>query len=605
MKHNLFTPTLISLGLAASFNTCAVTADENIVVTANRTQQDQFLSLSATQIIDADDIQAFQPLSVTDLLDKVAGISVTNQGDAGHSSSVFTRGTNNGHTLVLIDGVRISSATLGSTSFSSLSVTQIERIEVVKGPRAALWGADAIGGVIQIFTKKLVAGEAVVSVGFGSNGLKQADAAIGFGNEQHALTLSIAKQEADGFNATTIAGQEDDDRYDRTSVSLTGQSELTDELVLSLASRYEEGGSDYDSPWGGTPSDEFENYHVKLAADYTTGDWYSQVSVATSENASLNFSDGFLTSEYTTKRDQVGVLVQYQAAKNTSITGGSDWYQEEVIGTGGYDVDQRDVTAFFVQARHQLDQVYFEAAVRRDDIEDVAAQTTYNASVGYQINDELLVSLSRGTAFKAPSFNDLYYPEAWGYAGNVDVMPESVVTNELLIRQKLNGGQVEISLFESTVDDLIDWQFNSDTGLTQPTNVTAAKIKGAEVTLSTQTGDFNHQVVVSYIDAKDEVLDVDLARRPQLSASYALSYQWQDLTLSGSASYRDESVDLTMVDANILDDHWLVDLSANYQVTDNLVLITKINNLFDEEYQTAKDYVADGTNFVISASYSF
>jgi len=550
MKHNILTPTLISLSLVASFNTLAVTADENIVVTANRTQQDQFLSLSATKIIDKDDIKAFAPLNVTDLLDKVAGISVTKQGDGGQASSVFTRGTNNGHTLVLIDGVRISSATLGSTSFSSLSVTQIERIEVVKGPRAALWGADAIGGVIQIFTKKLSAGEAIISAGFGSNGLKQADASIGFGNEQHSLTLSVAKQESDGFSATDYAGEEDEDGYDRTSVSLTGQSQLSDELQLNLASRFEEGGSDYDSAWGGNPSDEFENYHVQLGADYTTGQWFSQVSVATSENSSINLTEGYAPSEFTTQRDQLGVLLQYQFDQKTSITGGSDWYQENVSGSSAYPIDERSVTAFYAQARHQVDQVFLEGAVRHDDIEGVAAQTTYNASIGYQINDDLLVSLSRGTAFKAPSFNDLYYPESWGYVGNANVLPENVVTNELLVRHKFPAGQVEFSLFESDVDDLIEWQYHATSGLTQPTNVSKAKIKGAEVTLSAQTGEFNHQLAVSYVDAKDVSLDIDLARRPQLSGSYTLSYAWQDLTLSGAASYRDQSEDLTVVNAD-------------------------------------------------------
>ena len=142
MKTKLFNKTPIQLAIAgiifSSLTSAMVRANdanadtiEKIVITANRTQQDQFLTLSATQVITKDDIVTFQPQNVTDLLEKIAGISVVKQGGGGQESSVFMRGTNSGHTLVLLDGVRIGSATLGSTSFGAISVALIERIEVV------------------------------------------------------------------------------------------------------------------------------------------------------------------------------------------------------------------------------------------------------------------------------------------------------------------------------------------------------------------------------------------------------------------------------------------------------------------------------------------
>ena len=607
MKHNIYTTTLISLGLATSFSAASATTDiENIVVTANRTQQDQFLALSATQIIDKDDIAAFQPLNVTDLLDKVAGISVTKNGDGGQTSSVFTRGTNSDHTLILIDGVRISSATTGAADFGSISVTQIERIEVVKGPRASLWGSDAIGGVIQIFTKKLQTGDAVVSVGFGSNGLKQADASVGLGNNDHSITLSIAGQESDGFSATDATGQEDDDGYDRYSFALNGQSKVNDELSFNLASRWEKGGNEYDSTFSATsvPESEFENFHVGVNAQLNQDALYTELSVATSANSSDNLSHGVKTSEFTTKRNQVGLLSSYQIAEQTSVTGGVDWYVEKVSGTTDYDVSEREVLAGFVQGRHQIGDVFAEAALRHDDIKKVGSETTYNVAVGYQFTDTLIVSLSRATGFKAPSFNDLYFPESFGFRGNINALPESSTSDELLVRKKFSQGQLEASFYQSDIDDLLINQTGTD-GFLMPTNIAKAEIKGVDVSLSIKTGAFNHVAALSYVDAEDETTNTALPRRPELTGNYTLSYQWDQLTVGGTATYRDDSKDRASATSATLDDYWLLDLSADYDITEKLSVTGKINNIFNEKYSTVNRYVSDGTNFVLNMTYEF
>ncbi len=605
MKHNIYTTTLISLGLMTSFSAISATKDiENIVVTANRTQQDQFLALSATQIIDREDIAAFQPLNVTDLLDKVAGISVTKQGDAGQNTSVFTRGSNNGHTLILIDGVRISSATLGSTSFESLSVTQIERIEVVKGPRASLWGADAVGGVIQIFTKKLESGDAIVSVGFGSNDLKQVDASVGLGNEDHSLTLSIAGQESNGFSATETVGQEDNDGYDRYSFALNGQSKINDELSLNLTSRWEKGNSEFDSTFTPEPEGEFENFHVGVNAQLTQDNLYSELSIATSANSSDSLSNGVKTSEFTTKRDQVNLLSSYQIAEQTSVTGGVDWYIEKVSGTTEYSVSEREVLAGYVQGRHQVEDVFFEAALRHDDIEKVGSETTYNAAVGYQFSETLIVSLSRATGFKAPSFNDLFFPADIFSAGNADLLSEKSVSNELLIRKKYSSGQFEVSVYQSDITNLIIWLPDANFFFS-PINVSNAEIDGVDVSWTMSRGPFNHVLALSYLDAKDASTNIELPRRPDLTGNYTLTYQWDKLNVGGTVSYRDDSKDSASPTSVTLDDYWLLDLSANYDITEQLSVTGKINNVFDIKYSTANGFESDGTNFIVNMTYVF
>jgi vitamin B12 transporter len=638
MKTKLFKKTPIQLALAgvifSSLTSLVTYADdanvnemENIIVTANRTQQEQFLTLSATQVITKEDIVAFQPQSVTDLLDKIAGISVVNQGSAGQASSVSMRGTSSGHTLVLVDGVRVGSATLGSTSFGAISVALIDRIEVVKGPRAALWGSDAIGGVIQIFTKKQQLGEGVISAGLGSNGLWKTDASIGLGNEEHSLTLTVSAEESDGFTATKADGSAydiDEDGYNRLSLGAIGESKVNDEFSLHLASRWEQGGAEYDqsiqfyNPENGAANEsEYENYYLRVAGQYQSGALFTEVSLATSQDQGETFGNDVKKSEsdeIKTQRDQFSALGQYSFSESTSITAGVDFYTEEVstdtdkdAWTPGFQkwaVEERDVSAVFIQARHQFDAFLFEGAVRRDDIENVDVEVTYNASVGYQVNDSWLVSLNRSTGFKAPSFNDLYWPGS----GNPDVKPESITSNEILIRNQFShdgiDGSVEVSFFDSEIENLIAWAPNAS-GAWQPSNINQADIQGIELTLNATAGDFRHQVAIASIDAEDSNLNVQLARRPELTANYAIGYNWQDFTLSGVFSYRDESPEQTRDGADILDDYWLVDLSLTYQATDKLVFIGKVKNLLDEEYETAQYYIADGTNFLVTATYSF
>jgi len=600
---------------------------ENIIVTANRTQQDQFLTLSATQVITKEDIVAFQPQSITDLLDKVAGISVVNQGGAGQVSSVSMRGTSSGHTLVLVDGVRMGSATLGSTSFGAISVALIERIEVVKGPRAALWGSDAIGGVIQIFTKKQQSGEGVISAGLGSNGLWKTDASIGLGNEVHTLTLTASVEDSDGFTATRTdeGGYDiDEDGYNRLSLGAIGESKINDEFSLHLASRWEQGGAEYDqsiqyyNPENSAANEsEYENYYLRVAGQYQSGALFTEISLATSQDQGETFGNAVQKSEsdeIKTQRDQFSALGQYSFSDSTSITAGVDFYTEEVSTdtdkdpwTAGFQkwaVEERDVSAIFIQARHQVDSFLFEGAVRRDDIQNVEVEATYNASVGYQINDSWLVSLNRSTGFKAPSFNDLYWPGS----GNPDVKPESITSNEILIRNQFShdgfDGSVEVSFFDSEIENLIAWAPNAS-GAWQPSNINQADIQGIEFTLNATNGDFRHQLAIASIDAEDSKLNVQLARRPELTANYTLGYHWDDFTLSGVFSYRDESPEKTQEAADILEDYWLVDVSLSYQATEKLVFVGKVNNLLDEEYETAQHYFADGTNFLVTATYAF
>jgi len=614
MKKNILTATLISIGLAAPTSVFAFEqADETLLVTANRTQQDQFLSLSASTIIDAEQIEQLQPQNITDLLDYVAGISVVKQGGSGQNSSVFMRGTNSNHTLILVDGVRINSATLGTTNYAAISPAQIERIEVVKGPRAALWGSDAFGGVIQIFTKKLTSGEGSITLGTGSDGLKKASASIGLGNEQHSLTLTLAGEEADGFDVlqSTPNSDPDEDGFDRLTLSAVGQSEVNENLTLKLASNWNEGGAEYDGQFGGTGHEnEYENYHVNLGAEYSVDKFFGSINLSKSQDQGQNFGNGAIKNSdiIQTQRNQLSLLAQYSHTEDTSLTVGLDSYVEKISGDADRDpwtpnfqtwaVTERDVNAVFLQVRHNQDGFLLEGAVRHDDVETVGTETSYSLAAGYQVNENWLVSVNKSTGFKAPTFNDLYWPGS----GNPELLPENIDNIELLVRNQGENSQLEISLFDSEVENLIDWAEISP-GIWKPSNIANANIKGVELSWGYNMDNISQQLDLAYVDSEDGETGDQLRRRPKVTASYNLGYHFDDFTINTNVTYRDESIDKNQ--DKPLDDFILFGASANYQITDNLLVIGKVNNVFDEEYQTAENYLSNGRTFQLTATYTF
>ncbi|WP_448546613.1 TonB-dependent receptor domain-containing protein [Thalassotalea fusca] len=628
-KSILASSILASVAVSVSQAAFAYNAniDERILITANRSQQDSFLALSSNSVITRDDIEAMQVASVSDILKTVAGIHVVSQGDAGQNSSVFTRGMESDHTLILLDGVRVNSATLGTTNFAALSAQQIERIEIVKGPRAALWGSDALAGVIQIFTKRYANNEGAINLGVGSNSFYQSAVSVGFGNEQHQYTLTASSEQSDGFNAYQSdpdnpydLNEPDNDGYQRQTISLIGDSQFSKAFGMSVVARFQRGESEFDASYPDQPCwDDFtkvcpsfyaneqdtKTYHTKVAGHYQFGKGSMELALAKSQDRGEQYGNGVDLQQIQTKRDQVSFVLSYPFTEQSSVTTGTEWYQEKV--SANYDLDiytpetqtfantSRDVSAIFAQARHQIDRVLLEVAVRGDDIEQVGNETTYNLSLGYQLAKNWLVSANTGTGFKAPSFNDLYWPGS----GNAELKPETSKTNELLVRHFEDNYNVELSLYDTEVDNLISWAEGAD-GLWRPANVDRATMTGVDLAASLDFGNLSHQFNFGYVETEDKKTKEELLRRPKVSADYTLGYQWNAWHFSSTLSYRDEARDTAE-----LDSYWLLDVGAQWQVNDSLLLSAKVNNLFDEAYETSRNYVADGRNFTVNASFAF
>ncbi|WP_371373260.1 TonB-dependent receptor domain-containing protein [Thalassotalea aquiviva] len=633
MKKTIIATTLSAL-LISSFSAISqptTEVDEHILISANRSKQQQFSALSANAIIEQTQIEALQVNNISELLNTIAGIHVVNQGGAGQNTSLFLRGSNFNQTLILVDGIRIGSASLGASNLSNISPSQIERIEVIKGPRAALWGSDAIGGVIQIFTKQYQHGEGSLRLGIGSHHLKLADAAVGLGSDEHQLSLSLSTESSTGFNAYSTdelpydINEPDKDGYDRLSFALSGTSKLNDLLHLELVGRYDDGLSEYDASYPDSPcwddvsnvcpsyyanKEAHENYSLKVASVFQNDKITSTLSLATIQDKAETFGNGIRKADaeqVTTKRQQVSFINQYRFSSNLSSNLGMDYYREQVStntdqdswleGFQSWTKDHRDVKALFLQTQYQYAKVLLEGALRYDDVQGVGNETTYNASIGYQLSPNWLFAISRSSGFKAPTFNDLYWPGS----GNANLAPEKVSNSEVLIRHRFNQGQLEFSAFDSKIKNLIAWAPNAN-GLWQPDNINSAHINGVEFSANANWLALQHQIALTYLDTKDNATGEPLLRRPKWSANYSASYQWQKLTLTGLLNYRDKSLDSA---GTILKSYTLMDVSLGYSLMPNTQVNLAFKNIFDKTYENAKHYVADGRHYKMSINYIF
>ncbi|WP_019029428.1 TonB-dependent receptor domain-containing protein [Colwellia piezophila] len=598
----------------------AAKADETIVVTANRSIQDKFDTLAAVDVFTRENIEQIQPLSISDLLSRVAGISITTQGTSAHKASVFIRGTNSDHILVLVNGVRVGSATLGVKSIADIPVQLIERVEVIRGPRAALWGSDAVGGVIQIFTRDLSAGEGQAGIKLGSNNLHQGYGALGFGNENHSYTLSASIEKSDGFDVIVPNGtnmftvdQSDNDGYDRQSVGLSGTSQFTKAYALELNTQYDQGTTeiDADTMWSGDETS-YENYHFLLRNHLQLEQVYLQLGLSTSQDSSEdNYSDynddnGFINpnSLFTTTRDQVTALAQLPFADSSEVTVGVEWYTESIDSNNTYDETSRDASAFFVTGRHDIEQVKLEASVRYDKVGDITGETTYQLAAGYQVSEQLLFSLSHGTAFKAPSFNDLYYP----YSGNPDLVSETADSTEFLTRYQHDSFSAEFSIYQTNIDNLIEWApLDSSDPFSPwlPDNIAKAEILGAEATFTADIADTSNRLTLSHVDAEDKNTGKQLARRPNFSANYNFIYNLEQLDFTFDVNYQGSSYDSAGAQEKTLKAYTLLNVGVNYRLSSQISLFAKITNFTDKKYQTASEYPGAERGYSITLDYKF
>lgn len=615
------TRAISTLLLSAAVPTIAVAQDaatdlDQVIVTATRTELALADSLVPAQVIDREEIERLQPRDLPDLLRARAGIDLVNQGGAGKLSSVFMRGTESDHVLVLVDGVRIGSATAGLAAFQDLPVEQIERIEIVRGPRSSLYGSEAIGGVIQVFTRRSDGAVAPrARVGAGSNGLREASAGIGGRVGRGWFGVDAAYQRTDGINACRGSGitfqgcftdEPDDDGYRNRSLNLRGGIDATEDLSVEAHVLHAESDNQFDgSIFGGN---EAEN--VQRVADAKL-EWRASDAFALRIQAGRAWdrADNYYADPVAGTRSYVGAFdtirdtasaqgdVALAAGHLLSI--GADWQRDEVESDTDYAVTARDNIAGFVEYQGRAGAHRFNAALRHDDNEQFGDHGTGSIGWGYDFGSGLRFNASAGTGFKAPTFNDLYFPFG---SGNPDLKPERSKSLNLGLAQSFDGWRWGLDVYETRIVDLVALD-----SVFYPGNIQEARIRGAELTLGAALAGWDLSTQLSHVDPRDRS---DGPNRGNLLPRRARNHGRVDVdrsfgefrlgaTVRGAGSRYDN-----LANSVRLGGYGTVDLRASWQFHADWALQARATNLLDKRYETVDWYNQPGREYGLALRYA-
>lgn len=617
-RNNVKKRTCLGAAIAAAL--CVEVSAEperlaGVVVTPTRTAETTDESLSSITVIDEQEIQREQPKGIPEFLQGRAGIGVTTRGAFGKDSSLHMRGTNSGHTLLLLNGVRAGSATTGAAPWQFLPPQEIERIEVVRGPRTSLYGSDAIGGVIQMFTREGDEGPPAWRAfgGGGSFGTHEYGAGVSGGTATTRYNVSGSHFHTDGIDVQDDAGDDDTDGFRNTSMSANVSHRLSDQAQLFGSSLHSEGVTKFD---GLVDRTEFKHHatRVGLRGDLTDT-WFSEVAFGHARDESDNFSEGEFFSQFDTKRDEVSWQNDVLLGDQHLLTLGGDWRNERVEGSDDFAETSRYNRAGFGQL--QLDFGVFDAAasLRHDDNEAFGGKTTGQLALGAEVTPGVRLWTNYGTAFKAPTFNDLYYPDDGSAHGNPDLEPEESATFEVGARAGSSERYVSLAAFQSDIDQLIDWRCVEDcddgdfmTDVWTPENFEAARIRGIELEGGVREGHWHLRGAVTYlhheIRESENPAEVgnELRRRPRESARLSLDRDIGRFSLGGTVIARGRSYDDAGNDERIAG-YGLLNLRAAYHFDAEWTLRATLENALDKDYETAAGYNQPGRAVFVSVHY--
>ena len=564
-----------------------------VIVTATRTPVTIDDSLSSVTVITRADIERLQPLSVADLLIGLPGVSVAQSGGIGQPTSLFLRGTNSSHTLVLIDGVRIGSVGNGLAAFEQMPVEQIERIEIVRGPRSSLYGADAIGGVIQIFTRHGSRDGGLspsLSLTTGSNNLLREQAGLSGGSDHAWYNLSVGKEYTSGINACKIGAAEafagcyadepDRDAYGNQNLVLNGGyrwdagAQITANWLRSLGEIHFDGSYQNRSRTVQQTAGSAFSINPLQA-------WKSTLSVGQNLDRYDNYENRAFTGFIYSRRNQASWQNDISLADTQLLTLGVDWQGEHIDSDTGYLVNRRHDTGTFAQYQATFGHNEFALSARRDDNSQYGKHDTGAFAWGYHFDGGLKLTASYGNAFHAPTFNDLYYPYG---SGNPDLKPEKSRSTELGLNQQTGAWNWALNAYQTRIDQLISLNRNY-----YPMNISQARIRGVEGQLGVDLSGWQLQAYLTWLQPRNEDGGPNngnvLPRRPGQTARVDLDRRFGNFGIGATLDAAGRSYDDT---ANVhrLGGYSTTDLRASWHFTRAWQVEARLANVFDRNYET-------------------
>jgi vitamin B12 transporter len=566
-----------------------------IVVTATRSPQRLSTLLADVTVIGPDEIGRAGQSGLAELLSRQPGVEIATNGGPASTSAVFLRGANNAQTLVLIDGVRVASSTSGAAAYEAIPVDQIERIEILRGPASSLYGADAIGGVIQIFTRRgeQAAARFNASAGYGSYDTSKLTAGVAGGSGPWTYALQLGAARSNGFNAISnpanFSYNPDRDGYKNANVSASGSWRITDEHEVSaqffrnrLNAQFD-GGLDFDDRTITT----VESYSL-AARDRWTTFWTSWLQAAVGSDDS-DTQAGFGDSRFHTRQRQ------FTWQNDLTLPLGNlqllaERREEQVTSDVAYPVTDRTTNSVgaFYQLRSGAQTA--EANVRHDHSSQFGGRTTGALAYGYRFNPMWRVTVSAGTAFKAPTFNDLYFPDF----SNPDLLPEKSRNVEAGLYYSDSSQQARIVIYRNRVDDLIVFVCDENF-VCAPQNVARATLEGVTLGYEKSWDEVTLKASLDLQRPEDDATGALLPRRARRHGAVVLSRSFGPWRIGVEETASSQRFD-DPANTRKMGGYAVTNLTVEYALAKAWTLFARVNNLFDKHYELAADYNTPGFN---------
>ncbi|MBP5980321.1 MAG: TonB-dependent receptor [Halomonas sp.] len=548
-----------------------------VVVTAALAPRTANESLSSVTVLDEATLRRQDPVSITDLFRGQPGVDVSTNGSFGKNSSVYIRGTGSGQNVLLIDGIRLRSATSGGAAWSYLDPRMFERAEIVRGPRGSLYGADAIGGVVQLFTPQASeeGPQPRFSIGGGSFNTQRVSA--GISGREGGTRYSFA-----GSHFTTdgqpVRRDGEDKGYDNTSALARVSHTFENGAEVGALALRARGNNEYD---GG------ENDFVQQVAGIygeipITKDWRSRLTLSESRDESddyASFGDSVFNTKISTARWENIVT-----AGAHELIAGAEYSEDKIDSTIEYDETSRSNKAIFTQALLDFSPLTLQASLRFDDNEAYGDEVTGSLAAGYALDDNHTLRASYGTAFNAPTYNQLYYP---GF-GNPDLESETSETVEAGVRGQYALWFWDAALYQTDIDNLI-------AGQGVQSNVPSSRIRGVELASGVEINDWILAAALTYTDPENRLTDNRLQNRATQSVRLDIDRELGEWSLGGSwvaqnHRYRDAQ------NQDRLSGYGLVNLRAGWQFAPLWSARLTLENVLDQDYVTTRSF--DGADYL-------
>ena len=580
---------LSSLIVSPFANAQSTAQVDELVITATRTPQPLVTTLASVNIISRDEIEQAGTATLAELLQRKAQVEIRTTGGAGQPAGVFMRGASSQHTLVLVDGLRLGSATAGSPAFENIPLDIIERIEIAKGPLSGLYGSDAIGGVIQIFTRKFDRPRLQAGIGFGTDSAFAVNAGFTAIENKTAVTLNagyrqVRTRSATNADAPSFIYNPDRDPYKNANVSVNLSHTLWQGETISLNAWQSKGTAHFD----GGPDDDSRNRQTLSGVGVSSvnqimNNWISRLNIGQTTD-DIRITSAF-PGTFKTEQNQAVWVNEFKMPRGTS-TAGAEYREEKVAATTEYDKKKRKTGAFFLSYLERFGQAneqQIDFSLRRDEETQFGRRNTGSVAYGVQLIPALLVYARAGRAFRAPSFNDLYFP---GFS-NPNLKPERSEQAEVGARWSSAAIRGSLVRFDNRIEDLIAPDFISFT----PVNIRNARIKGWELSGDTLLAG----VAIKAAFTSQQPIDADTKRqlrsRAKIFGSLAANHtigKWQigsDVVASGRRY--DSSIESA---GSRMGGYAVVNARVGYQANKMWAVEINAQNIADRKYELARGY---------------